>query len=301
MPLSTTLLALALLAAPLAPGDHERRLQVDDLKRSYLVHVPPDLDLNQPVPVVLIYHGAGMNARMMPRFTGLNPKADAAGFVAVYPNGTGLGELLLVFNAAGTPEKPFGSRADDVKFTRLLLDDLATVLKVDPARVYATGFSNGGMLCYRLAAELPDRIAAIAPVSGAQALQEFKPTRPIPIIHLHGGADLVVPWDGQPTKHSLGVPFLSVPETLKLWIPANRCAPEPVVTELPDKTDDGTRVVRQAYEPAENGAAIVVYRIENGGHTWPGSHLPQFDFLGKTTLDISANDLIWEFFSRHHK
>lgn len=300
MGLSTGLLACLLLAAaPLGPGDHERRLKVDDLNRSYLVHVPPRLDLQQPVPVVLVFHGAGMNARLMTRFSGLNDKADTAGFVAVYPNGTGVVDLLLVFNAAGTREKPFGSRADDVKFVGALLDDLATALNVDPDRVYATGFSNGGMLCYRLAAELPDRIAAIAPVAGTQALRELKPSRPVPILHLHGTRDLLVPWEGPVTKQSLTMPFLSVPQTFKTWIPANRCSAAPAVTELPDTADDGTRVIRHNYLPAEDGAEIVVYAIEDGGHTWPGSPNPQLEFLGKTTLDISANDLIWDFFVRH--
>lgn len=166
--LLSLLIPLFLAANPLGPGDHERKLKVDDLDRRYFVHVPPNLDPQQSVPVVLIFHGAGMNGRMMPGFCGMNDKADAADFVAVYPNGTGVAELLLVFNAAGTPEKPYGSRADDVKFVGALLDDLGTVLRIDSDRVYATGFSNGAMLCYRLAAEIPDRIAAIAPVSGTQ-------------------------------------------------------------------------------------------------------------------------------------
>lgn len=293
------LIPFFLAADSLVPGDHERQLKIDDLDRRYFVHVPPNLDPHQPVPVVLVFHGAGMNGRMMPGFCGMNDKADAAGFVAVYPNGTGVAELLLVFNAAGTPEKPYGSRADDVKFVDALLDDLGTVLKIDSNRVYASGFSNGAMLCYRLAAELPDRIAAIAPVSGTQALKDLRPPRPVPILHLHGTRDLLVPWDGPVAGQSPKMPFLSVPETLKIWIPANHCATEPVMTAVPDQADDGTRVMRRTYTPSADGAEIVVYAIEGGGHTWPGSPHPQLEFLGKTTLDISANDLIWDFFVRH--
>jgi polyhydroxybutyrate depolymerase len=121
----------------------------------------------------------------------------------------------------------------------------------------------------------------------------------MPILHLHGTRDLLVPWDGPVPGQSLKMPFLSVPETLKIWIAANHCTAEPVVTDVPDKADDGTQVVRRTYLPSAEGAEIVVYAIEGGGHTWPGSPNPQLEFLGKTTLDISANDVIWDFFVRH--
>lgn len=295
----TLCLAAALTANPLPSGDHERHLGVDDRVRTYFVHVPPQLDLSRPIPVVLVFHGAGMNGRMMAHFTGLNDKANAAGFVAVYPNGTGAGELLLVFNAAGTREKPFGSRADDVKFVGSLLDDLATVLPVDPDRVFATGFSNGGMLCYRLAAELPERIAAIAPVAGTQAIRELVPRLPVPILHLHGTQDLIVPWDGPKPGGRRSFPFLSLDDTLAIWRPVNRCVSEAVQTDVPDAVADETRVIRRQYLPESGGAAIDVYVIEGGGHNWPGSTRAEFAFLGKSTGDIAANDLIWDFFVQH--
>src|SRR5688500_3755416 len=80
---------------PLAPGDHRRTRTVAGRRRSYLVPVPPAHDGSAPTPVVLAFHGAMMNARMMVTFCGLNTKADEAGFVVVYPNGTGLGESVL--------------------------------------------------------------------------------------------------------------------------------------------------------------------------------------------------------------
>ncbi len=164
----TWLMAVALAAdpQPLGPGDHTRSLQVGGRERSYLVHIPAKYGGKQPSPVVLISHGAGTNAPMMVRFCGLNKKADEAGFVAVYPNGTGTAGLFLTWNAGNCCGYAMQNKVDDVAFTRALLDDLAEVANVDPKRVYATGMSNGAIMCYRLALQLSDRIAAIAPVAG---------------------------------------------------------------------------------------------------------------------------------------
>ena len=193
MTLSSSLVAALLITqATLTPGNHTRTLKVGGQNRSYLVHVPAKYDGKTPVPVVLALHGAAMNGPMMAVFCGLNPKADAAGFIAVYPSGTGAGPLLL-WNAGGFADK---DRPDDVAFIRALLDDLGSVAKVDPKRVYATGMSNGGMMCYRLAAELSDRIAAVAPVAGTMAIAKASPKRPVPVMHFHGTADALIPFDG---------------------------------------------------------------------------------------------------------
>ena len=293
-------LVVGLLAAgePLGPGDHTRSLKVDELTRSYMVHVPPDYDPQEPVPVVLALHGAMMNGPMMAAFSGLSEKADEAGFLAVYPNGTGVANLLLTWNSGGLTGKLAENQPDDVAFVAALLDDLATVVKVDPKRVYAAGMSNGGMMCYRLAAELSDRIAAIAPVGGTMAIGTCKPKRPVPVIHFHGTDDQLVPFKGLGGEGPRFLSFKSVEETIDLWIRKNGCPEEPEVNELPDSADDGTSVTRKSYGPGKQGAEVVLLEINGGGHTWPGREAA-FGFLGKSTQDISANDLIWEFFLRH--
>jgi polyhydroxybutyrate depolymerase len=292
-----SLLLTSLLATdPLAPGDHVRKLKVDKRTRSYLVHVPPDYDPEKPTPVVLIFHGAGTNGRLMVRFCGMNKKADEAGFIAVYPNGTGLANLLLIWNSGHFARQK--KDPDDVRFVERLLDDLATVVHVDPMRVYATGHSNGAMMCYRLATELSNRIAAIAPVSGTIATDEVKLKRPVPLIHFHGTADKILPHDG-PTKRTPSfVTFKSVQDTIRIWARANGCRPEASLTDIEDKVDDGTTVQRKSYASGTDNAEIIVYIIHGGGHTWPGLDPPLF-FLGRSTKNISANDLIWDFFQRH--
>jgi polyhydroxybutyrate depolymerase len=185
-----------------------------------------------------------------------------------------------------------------VKFVGRLLDDLATVVNVDPKRVYATGHSNGAMMCYRLAVELSDRIAAIAPVGGTMGVDVGETQRPVPVIHFHGTLDKLVPWNGPNRGASEFLTFKSVKDTVRAWAKIDGCPEEPVTENMPDKADDGTTVVRKRYGPGMDNAEVGLYIIEGGGHTWPGEKSP-VAFLGKSTHDISANDLIWEFFQNH--
>ena len=288
----------ALAAEPLGPGDHTRTVQVGDLERSYLVHIPPKYDPKVPTPVVLILHGAGTNAQIMVPFCAMSKKSDEAGFIAVYPNGTGAAGIFLTWNVGGLHGKMAEGKADDVKFVGSLLDDLGTMVNVDPKRVYATGISNGGMMCYRLAAELSDRIAAIAPVAGTMAIAEAKPNRPVPVMHFHGTADRIVPFAGPGNGTPKFLSFKSVEETVKIWVKINGCKEEPLVEKLDDKAEDGATVTKKTYSPKEDGAEVILVEIEGGGHTWPGVE-PPLRFIGKSTKDISANDMIWEFFQKY--
>jgi polyhydroxybutyrate depolymerase len=289
-------LIAGLAADPLTAGDHNRKLTVDEQERTYLVHIPTNYDHNTPTPVVLIFHGAATNAAITVSFTGMSKKSDEAGFIAVYPNGTGLGPFLT-WNAGGRKGKLAEESADDVKYVGLLLDDLATVANVDSRRVYATGMSNGGMMCYRLAAEMSDRIAAIAPVAGTVTVDESRPKRPVPVMHFHGKADNIVPFDGLGENAPKFLPFKSVEESVAIWCEINGCSDAPTITEFPDKEDDGTTVQQKRWS-GKDVAEVVLIVIEGGGHTWPGQK-PPVEFLGRSTLDISANDLIWKFFQKH--
>lgn len=294
---SAILLVTTLLAAGegLEPGDHTRSLTIGEQKRTYLVHVPKSHDRNKPAPVVLALHGAGMNGSMMVWFSGLNKKADEAGFVVVYPSGTGVGPFCT-WNAGGLKGKLAEGRADDVAFIRQLLDDLGTVVKVDERRVYACGMSNGGMMCYRLAAELSDRIAAIAPVAGTIAIDESKPKRAVPVIHFHGTKDTLVPFEPKGKKPAF-MKLKGVDESVQLWVKLNGCEETPR-TETISREGDDLKAVRKTYAGGKDGAEVVLIVIEEGGHTWPGQQ-PPVDFVGKSAKNLSANDLIWEFFKKH--
>jgi polyhydroxybutyrate depolymerase len=298
MSLLPLLLPALLTAVPLEPGDTLRKLEVDGRTRSYYVHIPPKSDPLRPKPVVLALHGAATNGPIMAMSTGISRKADLDGFVAVYPNGTGKGELLLVWNAGGFGGRTAERMPDDVKFIDALLDDLATVVNIDSRRIYATGMSNGGMMCYRLAAELSHPLAAIAPVAGTMTTASFQARRPVPVLHVHGTQDKLVPWNGAGKTEARFLAFRSVDETIAYWVKADGCPPTPEIVELPDAQNDGTTVRRLVYGPGQLGSEVILCEVREGGHTWPGRAWP-IAWLGKTCHDISATDQIWDFFQKH--
>jgi polyhydroxybutyrate depolymerase len=280
-----TLFLAVLLGAdadPLGPGDHTRPLKMGEQERSYLVHVPKDYDSKKPTPVVLALHGALMNGPMMVWFSGLNEKADKEGFIVVYPSGLG-----MLWNA-GRFGRGMGGKTDDVAFIGKVLDDLETVTTVDKKRVYACGMSNGAMMCYRLAAEMSDRIAAVAPVAGTSLIEEIKLKRAVSVLHFHGTKDTFVPFEGRGR---------SVDDTIQKWVKLNGCDEKPM-SETLSKDDDEMKVTRKTYGPGKDGAEVVLVVIEGGGHTWPGQK-PPVGFMGKSAMNISANDLIWDYFKKH--
>jgi polyhydroxybutyrate depolymerase len=288
-------------------GDHARTLTVGGLKRTYLVHVPNSYDGNKPYPIVLGFHGGGSDAKQLVFYSGLNETADKENFIAVYPNGTG--ETIQgygIFSWNGGSRQPGGTdlnlaKVDDVEFTKALLNDLATGVRMDEKRIYATGLSAGGIMVYRLASELSDRIAAIAPIAGPLGTEKINPQRPVSVIHFHGTKDEAVPFAGGKGKlDQSGTNFYSVEYSIQSWVKANGCKTQPIVEALPDKANDGTKVIRKTYGGGKENSQVVLIEIEGGGHTWPGREtLPGFEILGQSTQDISANDLMWKFFQKH--
>jgi polyhydroxybutyrate depolymerase len=188
-------------------------------------------------------------------------------------------------------------KADDVAFISKLLDDLGAAVKVDSKRVYACGMSNGAMMCYRLAAELSERIAAIAPVAGTIAIAESKPARPVSVLHFHGTKDGFVPFAKASGKTPRFVRFKGAEESALAWVKLDGCRETPK-TDILSKDGDEMKVTRQTYAGGKDNTEVELIVIEGGGHTWPGM-VPMVGFLGKCAMNISANDLIWEFFQKH--
>lgn len=280
----------------LHPGE-THSIHAGGLKRSYVVHVPKLHGESTPKPVVLALHGATMNGPMMASFTDLNHKADEAGFIAVYPNGTGKRSSFF-WNGGKCCGSAMKENVDDVGFIDALLDDLMQKFAVDERRVYATGMSNGGIMAYRLAAELSGRIAAIAPVAGSMATEIGALKRPVSVLHFHGTKDDFLPFQGGKGPKSItGTHFLSAEQSVGLWVTANGCDEMPKIELLSNRNDEMV-VTRKRYGPGNDGAEVALVVIDRGGHTWPGKKSPA-TILGKSALNISANDLMWEFFQRH--
>jgi polyhydroxybutyrate depolymerase len=273
--------------------------QVGGKTRTYFVHRPPGRKTAERYPLVLALHGGGSNAEAMMHFSGLNEKSTQAGFIVVYPNGTGRYRNRYTWNAGRCCAYAQRNEVEDVGFIRELIGELKKRYSVDSDRIFATGMSNGAMMVYRLASELADQVAAIAPVAGAMATETCSPSRPVSVVHFHGTNDQFAPFGGGVGQWSLvKISHLSVEYTVKAWVAANGCSPKPIESRVPNRVDDGTVVRSRTYEKGQEGSEFLLYIIEGGGHTWPGRPTP-LKRLGKSTRNISANDLMWAFFRRH--
>jgi polyhydroxybutyrate depolymerase len=128
--------------------------------------------------------------------------------------------------------------------------------------------------------------------------KECHPGRPVPVMHFHGDADEFAPFKGGKGRGPSGTDFYSVQHSIDAWVAANGCEKTPTVTQLADRQDDGTTVRQVRYGSGKEGSEVVLVVIEGGGHTWPGRE-PRMQALGASTREISANDMMWEFFQQH--
>jgi polyhydroxybutyrate depolymerase len=253
--------------------EHDISFVVDGVQRSAVVHVP-QLPRYGRMSLVLAFHGAGGSGRSMERYSGLSDFADRNRFVVVYP------DAALPHRTWNlTDSDPAASR--DVVFVSRLLDLLQRTLCVDPAKVYATGVSNGGGLVARLGCELSSRFTAIAIVAGGyRSLPPCNPSDPVSVLEIHGTADSVVPYDGRPPDYGG-----SVPRFLGGWADRDGCPPG----DPPHYVAPFTQ--RFAWGPCAGETAIEHLKLDGEGHTWPGSD--------GSTAAVSASREVWLFFRGH--
>lgn len=265
------------------PGTETRTLEHDGETRTFHVHIPPSYQSGVPMPVVFNFHGRtpvafGEASTQQQSVSKLYAKGDEAGFIVVNPQGLSEANGEQTWNAGQCCTAD--SSRDDVGFVEAMLDVLATTLCVDERRVYSAGLSNGGMMSHRLACELSDRFAAIAPVAAYNGAGACNTARPVPVISFHGTDDPLVAY---------GLAVLANDG----WVERNGCNPEPQETFRNGDSHCDT------YAGCNGGAEVVFCTVDGGGHTWPGGlDLSSFGF-GKTTQDLSANDAMWELFERH--
>jgi polyhydroxybutyrate depolymerase len=270
-------------------GDHALTMMYAGIERSYVLHIPPNLDPSRNVALVLAFHGIGLDASEMMRISGLNAQSDASGFIVVYPEGTGSTRSWNGGHCCGTAAR---DNVDDVGFVRALIGELTASLPVDPKQVHATGFSNGAIFTYRLACELSDLIASFGPVSAAPVQDDMlacAPSRPVSILHFHGTADEANPYDGALTQ--AGFQFLSVDDIIRFWTDFNGCPVQP-------QTTVSGSIQHDVYSPCRSGSVVELYTIEGGMHAWPGGEEVN-QKMGEPNMEISATALLWEFFLTH--
>jgi polyhydroxybutyrate depolymerase len=292
-------------AARIQPGTQTISLEFGGRSRSYIVHVPPQAAGGEPLPVVLNFHGGGSNAAQDERYTGMDTVADRDGFIAVYPNGTGFFRRMLTWNAGGCCAYAERNSIDDVGFTRAVIDDLSRRARIDSRRIYATGISNGGMMAYRLGAELSDRIAAIAPVEAVLVVSTSGPSRPVPLMAFNSVDDRYVPYGGgfgRNGNRAHSLPFPAVDAVIARWCGFDKCPATPSVGATlkgaAGSADAGNTATRYAWGPCAQRTEVVLWKLSGSGHVWPGATANPRWLLGPGTGVIDANQQMWEFFRR---
>jgi polyhydroxybutyrate depolymerase len=223
------------------------------------------------------------------RLSHWNELADEFGFLVVYPCGSGFPFRWHCLSRFNPPEEG----QQDVQFISDLIDQLKKEYQIDEARIYANGLSNGGGMSFLLACRLSARIAAIGGVGGAYTLPwaEYKPQRPVPAIIFHGTADPIVPFNGRSSGGFSVLP--DIPLWVKTLAERNGCQTNAV--SLPETGS----VSGMRYEAGTNNADVVFYTVAGGGHTWPGGKSMPAVIVGKTTPDVDATRLMWNFFAEH--
>jgi polyhydroxybutyrate depolymerase len=271
--------------------------------RNYLLHVPVRWQSRPSLPLVVALHGAFSTARKFARESGWNALAESEGFLVAYPEGFGLFGLLQHWNAGHCCGKAAADNFDDVGFIDAVIEDICEALPVDRQRIYITGFSNGGMLAHRYAAERSVHIAAAAAVGaavGGHASADLpiwkppKPTATVPMLIIHGRDDRNVPYDGGGAAkgHSERV-YLSVQDAVHFWADHNGCS-----LRSHQVLQQGVVTVER-WRGEAPGAEVMLYSIEGWGHHWPGPYFINRLSNGDQWHGFDATRQIWQFFSMH--
>jgi polyhydroxybutyrate depolymerase len=275
------------------PGDYRFSFTRDDLMREYLVHVPASYR-GRPMPMVIALHGGGGDADFQADDSKykLISKSEQAGFIVVFPNGyssfpTG---ILATWNAGTCCGRAAESKVDDVGFIREVIHRLERQLSIDSSRIFATGMSNGAMMTWRLACEVPE-IRAIAPVEGTDnTIGQCAPSHPVAVIEFHAADDPNVPFNGGFGVGPSHTDYKSVAETQGKWVQIDHASVGAVrrVLSVPGAHCD-------LHPAGRGGAPVELCVTDTGGHSWPGGGTQQG--RKQPSMAISANDLMWSFFS----
>ncbi len=269
-------------APTLQAGESQQKVVVHGLDRTYLVHIPPGLDMVHPVPVVFLLHGYDNEVYFeisdLEHMTGFNDIADKSGFVAVYPSG-----VSGVWNAGSCCGIAVENKVDEASFFRQILADLGKNFTVDTKRVYASGFSQGGMMAFRLACEMPDTFAAVAPVAGALVFSPCQPNQPVSIMQVHGKRDMSIPYTGGLGGFMTGeYTFPAVEASLAEWAQLDGCASTAT-------TDQQGVALHTVYPGCKGGSSVELYTIDVLGANWPSQYV------------LPVSQMIWDFFKTHPK
>ncbi len=260
--------------------------------RSYRLYVPAIYTGATARPLIINLHGYTSNALQQQLYSNFAPIADTANFLMVYPNGT-FSSGQRYWNAG-----LYSTGVDDIGFLSHLIDSLKLQYNINLNRVYATGMSNGGFMSHTLACELSNRITAIASVTGSIFTTQYgsycHPTRPVPVMQIHGTSDATVPYTG-----NLSQGMVPIDSVVKYWVTKNNCNPTAAFSNVPNtSTTDNCTAEHYVYSGGNLGSTVEFYKIIGGGHSWPGApyNIPGIN----TNQDFKASKEIWRFFNQYN-
>ena len=245
--------------------------------REYILYIPDSYDGVSTIPLVLNFHGFGESASDFMNNTDMRTVSESKTFILVYPQGSCLNGSSH-WNACPIGEDN-KSDADDFGFVESIISEISSQYNIDLERVYAAGYSNGGMMAYGLANYKSDLIAAVASVSGVMLDCIGSTSHPMPVIHLHGTSDNVIPYDG-------GNGWNSVQKTLDHWINFNNTTSTPTVS-IDDS--EGVTIEHYVYDEGNNSVSVEHYKYVGGNHVW----------FSSTFRGLNTSELIWNFMSRY--
>lgn len=331
----------------------QETVMVENVTRSFVVHLPSGYDSKQRYPLVLLLHGRDQNADDMARLTKFNQTADHYGAIAVYPNGyqrhwnigiepevatrapmmgprrrgygypgggypgggypgggyPGGGGGYPPSGGGGYPPSGGGgengrnrTQVNDLAFFDAMLDKLSSEYPVDTTRIYVAGFSDGGFMAFRLGCEMSRRFAAVASISAEmpKAMKDWcSPSPAVSLLMMNGTVDPVVPYYGG-SGHMGSYPTMSAEDSAKEWVKYDSCSAKPEHMKLPPHEKGGMETNVYKFGDCTAGTEVQRYSIEGAGNTWPsGDSSILREKAGKTTYDVDANEVVWQFFAAH--
>jgi polyhydroxybutyrate depolymerase len=246
--------------------------------RTYRLYTPPDSQDAGPVPLLLALHGSGNTAESLVDSSELDAAADAGGFIVAYPQAVG-----ITWNAGFCCTMGRGDPSADVRFLDELITDVIASRRIDERRIYAVGFSAGGIMAYRLACDLAGRFAGVGAIAASMMLDDCHPSRPISVIAIHGTADDIVPYAGGRIVGGATQPAPPATAVAERWAALDACRDaRPADVRGP--------VSIAAWNGCEGGTNVRLVTVDGGGHNW---YLPVY---GPPNGALNATSTLTEFF-----
>ncbi|MEE4241883.1 MAG: alpha/beta fold hydrolase [Desulfopila sp.] len=274
---------------------------INGVRRTALIHLPTNFNIETAYPLVVVIHGAFSTAEIMEQETGFSELADKEQFVVMYPNGMGIFGFIQHWNAGHCCGKAASDDLDDVAFIDECIDTAAQRISIDRKRIYIAGFSNGGMLAYRYASERSTTIsgaAALGASAGGRATPDdpwwmpLPPKKPVPLFIAHGIDDQAIPIDGGSSTAKNGKrQYLPLADSISFWLSNNGCS-----WAYRQESLYNQKVFLRSWQNCAEGSEIKVYTIDGWGHQWPG---PVFIKDDSSLAGFDITPLIWDFFKKH--